>query len=262
MNETVQWWAAVYVRQHQIWPNWSNNEGNAQDIAMFLTLLNDKNIGRVLDLGCGVGRELCALATLGWRGIGIDTSQLIELAKARAIRLGVEDLVDFNSGDILVDPPAYEPVDLLLAWDSTLAIWPVETQLDILRRWSASLVKGGIVVIGQLAFEHFRYKKEEKVTMVSDDIGPGRTVRTYNWDETEEILQDNVVWYPPDGNTPENLPTQCLHLLSGPQLYALLEKSGLINIEVFGSDGWNWTLPGRRPPDKLSNQVIAMGRKP
>jgi SAM-dependent methyltransferase len=55
------------------------------------------------DLGCGDGRIVTAAARLyGARGVGIDIEpQRIEESRANAVRMGVEDLVEFRCQDIL-----------------------------------------------------------------------------------------------------------------------------------------------------------------
>lgn len=258
MRRESPWWAELYARQHAIWPAWSEREGDAGSVADFLGA--GVPAGRVLDLGCGVGRELCALARRGWHGTGLDLSpDLVERARERARRLGVEDRVTFQTADLLEDAPPSDPFDLVLLWDSTLAIWEPAVQQAILRRWSPALASGGHVVVGQLAREHFCTKHEEVATLSGPEIGPGRSERTYDWDAAHEVLLDTVVWFPPAGD-PERLPTQRLHLLSVPALARLLEAAGLRDVRLLGAEGWSW-IPGR-PPDAASCQVVAIGRKP
>jgi len=54
--------------------------------------------GKVLDVGCGAGREAFALATMGYAVIGVDISpELLQLAKALSLELGLD--ADFRLGN-------------------------------------------------------------------------------------------------------------------------------------------------------------------
>jgi 2-polyprenyl-3-methyl-5-hydroxy-6-metoxy-1,4-benzoquinol methylase len=55
--------------------------------------------GRVLDLGCGMGRATIYLAQLGWKATGIDAGgRALRVARRRAATAGVD--VEFVEGDI------------------------------------------------------------------------------------------------------------------------------------------------------------------
>jgi SAM-dependent methyltransferase len=55
--------------------------------------------GRVLDLGCGMGRATIYLAQLGWKATGIDAvGRALRVARRRAATAGIE--VEFVEGDI------------------------------------------------------------------------------------------------------------------------------------------------------------------
>ena len=65
--------------------------------------------GRVLDLGCGLGVDLAALAGLGFEAVGIDSSQ-VAIAHAQASHSNVEFVV----GDVRALPFQAGSFDVLL----------------------------------------------------------------------------------------------------------------------------------------------------
>src|SRR3990170_5273565 len=63
--------------------------------------IRHKKKGRVLDLGCGTGRNAIICAKLGFRVVGVDSiSKALEIAKAAAVEAGVDGLITFKRGDI------------------------------------------------------------------------------------------------------------------------------------------------------------------
>jgi SAM-dependent methyltransferase len=68
--------------------------------------------GRALDLGCGTGTNVIALARHGWQAVGIDFAwPAIRAARIKARRAGVK--VNFLVGDV-ARPPAGNHFDLVL----------------------------------------------------------------------------------------------------------------------------------------------------
>jgi SAM-dependent methyltransferase len=115
----------LYVRQHEIWPAWSESEGDAPSVAEFLEQWLGLDAGAsVVDFGCGVGRELVCLARRGHRGLGIDASaELLRRAKRRAGREGVADRLGWIEGDFRTVEVPYDLADLAMFWDSTLNLF-------------------------------------------------------------------------------------------------------------------------------------------
>ncbi len=69
--------------------------------------------GRALDLGCGTGTNLIALAKNGWQATGIDFAyRAIRQARQKASRAGVQ--VDLHIGDVTWLEGISAPFDLIL----------------------------------------------------------------------------------------------------------------------------------------------------
>ncbi len=100
--------------------------------------------GRVLELGCGVGSRLTALALLfpQAHGIGLELDdQLVAFGRARADALGVSDRITYVTGDA-TEYEAAEPCDLV-NWSQFF--FPTATRAPALRTAWNSLRPGGWV---------------------------------------------------------------------------------------------------------------------
>jgi SAM-dependent methyltransferase len=99
--------------------------------------------GRVLDLGCGPGREALALARLGYEVVGADISEVVlEHARRHAADAGV------TVAWVLVDgvevPPG--PFDAIIMWAQVLGNIPERAdQLALLANCREALAPGGII---------------------------------------------------------------------------------------------------------------------
>jgi len=94
-----------------------DREGEAQEYArLALTGLDPlereiverhvKPGGRILDIGCGAGREALGFARAGFRVVGIDVApRMIELARANALREGLDITFRVQSVTELDEPP-------------------------------------------------------------------------------------------------------------------------------------------------------------
>lgn len=99
--------------------------------------------GRVLDLGCGPGREAIALARLGYDVVGADISEaVLERARTNAAEAGVT--VEWVSMDGLNVPAG--PFDAITMWAQVLGnIALRQDQLALLANCREALKPGGIV---------------------------------------------------------------------------------------------------------------------
>lgn len=62
--------------------------------------------GRVLDIGCGAGREALGFARMGYRVVGIDIApRMLEAARLNAVREGLEVTFRLQSATELDEPP-------------------------------------------------------------------------------------------------------------------------------------------------------------
>ena len=214
---------------------------------------------RILDLGCGVGREVRELARRGYYCVGVDISEaLIHKATTLAAKEGLSDRVTFKQADFRTFQPKGR-FDLVLVWDSTLNIFDLDESESALCRILPLLDPGGVLVHGQLCHNYYR-NIDQTFTIENAIVGPGRTRRTYRFNNQSGRLEDHVIYFPPENNEGRSLQVQTLRLYSTAELEAMFKSLNLEDVSIIGSEGWTWALPGRRPPDSNSRMVVAIGR--
>jgi ubiquinone/menaquinone biosynthesis C-methylase UbiE len=101
--------------------------------------------GRVLDIGCGTGREAFALAKRGYQVVGIDISHKeIEIARDEAKKLAID--ASFKECDGLTLDFGDAAFDYSIIWAQTFGnFYSRENQLLILAENSRVLMDGGIL---------------------------------------------------------------------------------------------------------------------
>ena len=72
-----------------------------------LDYLKDNPVGRAIDLGCGTGTNVIALAEHGWTAEGVDFApKAIRIARRKAFKGGLSERVHFRVGSVL-SPKVY-----------------------------------------------------------------------------------------------------------------------------------------------------------
>lgn len=257
-----EWWREIYDLHHQIWPVWSRSAGDSREMVDFLSSWLDlAGTERVLDLGCGVGREVVEFARRGHPCVGVDVSaNLVVLARERARQAGVAHRVRIVEADFRAFS-SVDRFDLAYFWDSSLSVFDLDVARSTARRVADLLDPGGWLVIEQLCDAHWRIGRQP-VEIRSEKAGPGRTIRSYTYDPATRRLEDGLVHFPPGSAEGQELPTQSLRLYTETELLSLLGEAGLEEIEVVGSDEWSAsTLPGD-PAGPDTRSISARGRRP
>jgi SAM-dependent methyltransferase len=102
--------------------------------------------GRLLDIGCGAGREALGFARLGFRVVGIDIApRMIEAARENARREGLEITFRVQNAADLDDPPgSFDGV----FWAGSFHHVPGRAlRVSTLRRIATALAPGGALVL-------------------------------------------------------------------------------------------------------------------
>jgi ubiquinone/menaquinone biosynthesis C-methylase UbiE len=257
------WWETLYEMQHEVWSAWAESSGGAAEKADFLTQWLGLGAGeRLLDLGCGSGREVVALASRGHACVGLDISEpLLERARRRAEAAGVSSLVHFIRGDFRSLPrdglwPGFAAALFL---DSPLGIYSPEAVEQILRDVRGLLAPGGRVVIDHLN-PAFWDRDHPEQRIEAPGVGPGHTIRRYTFDRATRVLTDENTFYPPQG-APIDLPKQHLRLFDAEEWAELLADAGYEDIEVGGTRGWIYEIPPIAPADAACASIVARGTR-
>lgn len=130
-----------------------------------LSLLEARPGERVLDVGCGTGREVAALASKGGSIWGVDLSAgMLRAASARLCRLGVRDRVVLLRADALRLPVRRA------SFDASLLCFSLELFPDVLLR----------AVLGEV---HRALRPEGRLCVVSLSLAGGASLmrRLYQW---------------------------------------------------------------------------------
>lgn len=128
---------------------WSSGESIARGVAKILGS-HGVDRGRVLDLGCGIGRVAIPLASMGFEVVGVDCSaRFVEEARERAKAFNVEGRVKFVQCD-------YKDILRALAngyFDAVLSAWTSigfgseEEDLDALKKAKLVSRRGALLVV-------------------------------------------------------------------------------------------------------------------
>lgn len=102
--------------------------------------------GRILDIGCGGGREAVGFARLGYRVVGIDIApRMIDAARHSAARLGVAAEFRVQSATALDDPPG--SYDAAFFCGSFHHVPGRALRIETLRRVKRALTPGGVLIL-------------------------------------------------------------------------------------------------------------------
>lgn len=214
------------------------------------TLLRHGAGPRVLDAGCGTGRDAAALASFGRRVTGIDLAETM-LAHARTHHPGPDylraDLRDFDLG---------RTVDAVLCLDSALLYCHTGAELSgFLAGCRRHLAPGGLLVAEQRNGAFFLGNTElldaPTVTTLTWQ-GVTHTAVTTLWlDRAAQLLRRRRAWTADHGGPPV-VQTSAWRLLFPQELRWLLTSAGFEVLELHDGPGprtdppWH---PGTTPPE-------------
>ncbi|HEX4899975.1 MAG TPA: class I SAM-dependent methyltransferase [Pyrinomonadaceae bacterium] len=149
-----------------------------------------RKVERVLDLGCGNGRNAMYFARQGFSASGLDVStQAIEWAKDWSKREGLE--IDFRVGDIEQLPFENETFDVVVS-HGVLDHVPMPTARNAATEVHRVLKPGGLFYCDLRSTEDFEFGEGEEVApntfVVSEGFEQGLVQHFFSEDETKALF--------------------------------------------------------------------------
>jgi|SRR5438477_5299123 len=196
MNDTFRKWDEVYSQTHMT--NWYPNE----DIIRFCSRLIQKRltydryevhrqVGDVLDLGCGNGRHAIYFARQGFKASGIDISpQAIEWARDWAHRENV--VADFRVGDVTALPYGDRSFDVIVS-HGVLDHMPMADAKKTAREAARVLRPGGLCYLDLRSADDFECGVGEEVAphtfVVGEGFEAGLVQHFFDKSEVDELIE-------------------------------------------------------------------------
>ncbi len=150
------WPRAIFVEKPELFlPFLEEGRERAEEEAKTLAkIMKDRGVGeggRVLDLGCGVGRHSVPLARQGYRVLGVDLSpEFIRRAREYARAQDVAESILFHVGDMRQIASVLEGQDRFNAtinmWTS-LGYYGEDVDREVLRQVVAFTAEGGLLLV-------------------------------------------------------------------------------------------------------------------
>jgi SAM-dependent methyltransferase len=148
-------WADPYIAGHVVWAHLDDRSDDASrplgKIQNEVQWVNDQagRPGRLLDLGCGVGRHSLLFAGLGWSVTGVDVAGAsLEYARQEVADAGLD--ASFVLGDLRTLPLPPRQDLILLSYGTMGTLSPGQAR-RLVARCRRALVPGGLLV-----FDAFR----------------------------------------------------------------------------------------------------------
>jgi len=190
--------------------------------------------GLVLDLACGVGRHSIALASCGYRCVGVDISpEYVERARELAAEEGVEDRCSFMVCDMrrLRDSLGGYRFDAAISMYTSLGYYDAETDVEVLTQ-VRELVERGVLVVEMMNRGYAESLNGRRYSTV------GEMVRLEESFFDEETSRLRAVWrmYRPNGQDLEYVGSIRFdnRLYTDRELMELAGSAGWINHRVYG----------------------------
>ncbi len=208
----IEWVKEFFIKKGRLFlkvldSKWETAEIEAVHVARLLESIGVDKESTILDLGCGNGRIAINLAKLGYRVIGVDISPIfVEDAKKKAKEHGVEDKVEFFTGDA-------RELDKVLRgklFDATIMYWTTilgyyldkKTDVMILRNiWKVTKPEGYLLILNHAGLELVSFRNgfcgaasymselDEEIVMVEKP----------ELDPTTAIIKNTWIFYKKEG---------------------------------------------------------------
>jgi 2-polyprenyl-3-methyl-5-hydroxy-6-metoxy-1,4-benzoquinol methylase len=220
-------------------PEKVNNIKQRNDVVMRIAEKRQR-IENALDVGCGTGELVCALARTGVRAVGVDfASEMIELAQQKAV---VEETpsAEFIQASVFDYKPFDVRFDLVSANGFIEYISGTQLQ-DFLRHAKGLLTKGGSLVLGSRnrLFNLFSLNEYTKVEFEKDTLQKlvAEAMILNNATTMTNVIQGLSQIDEPlptiDRHPPTGIDVTTRHQYTPGQLVRLVQEEGFDAVEMF-----------------------------
>jgi len=188
-------WADPYIASHVVWAHLDDRSDDASrplrqiqaEVAWVHQLVPKP--GRLLDLGCGVGRHALLFADRGWTVTGMDVAApSIEFARQEALDARVE--AEFVQGDFRTHPLPQDQDLILIAYGTIGTLSPGQAR-RLVDRCRRALVPGGLLVL-----DAFRRPWWERQRRASGDRTWTVTPEEGFWTDAPHLVLSRTDAYP------------------------------------------------------------------
>ncbi|MFQ5837937.1 MAG: class I SAM-dependent methyltransferase [Thermoplasmata archaeon] len=184
------WPRTLFVERPELFlPFLEQAKGKAkEEVEALSKVMKEKGVpkgGRVLDLGCGIGRHSVPLAKRGHEVVGLDLSpEFIRRAKAYAREQGVTESTSFEVGDmrrIASVLRGQSPFDVIINMWTSLGYYGEDVDREVLRQLARLAAAGGVLLLE-----------------MGNRDGILQQFRDRDWDAAGDIVQLVTRRYEPD----------------------------------------------------------------
>lgn len=188
--------------------------------------------GSILDIGCGTGELVMALAKDGYRSSGVDLSaEMIEKARGEAKAQGLAG--DFQVGDMRKLHQLYqEPLNGVLCFGNTIVHL---TNMQEIREFFAQVFEllhpGGRLLFQIVNYDRILAKRITELPVIKNDEKQLTFYRHYDYDSTANLIHFNTRLVVNGEEKTHSVP---LYPLTSGEIKMMLGAEGFQKPEFFG----------------------------
>jgi SAM-dependent methyltransferase len=238
-KEDTLWWEELYPSLFHFW--WEKGYYHQihvpdaeREIDLILQMVHLPARGRVLDLGCGMGRHVLELARRGYRTMGVDRSPLmLKVAREGIAREQLEERSTVLQGDMRSFQPQVR-FDLVLMMDCCFGIFEQKGNREVLETVRRSLRPGGWVFLETM--NPFFWASEKRGLRQHFFREGEGTLRCFDYDLLRGRLEDQITFVDLTQKRCHSFPVQSLRLYTPAEINQMLGQCGFETPSVATSD--------------------------
>jgi len=246
------WYETAFGRDYlALYPHRDDEEA-ARDVAAIVALVDPPRDEPLLDLGCGAGRHLIALAGAGFtRLVGLDLSEeLLEVARTRIEEAGVGP-VDLVRGDMRAIPYADRFATALSLFTSFGYFTRDEENAKVLRSVGEALRPGGWFLVDTLSRDATIADLVPEEELRRGDT----TIRIRRAISDDGLRVDKETRVVGGGSTEQRIYRESVRMYAPEELIGMFRQAGFSELRTHGS------LRGE-PHGAGSRRLVVVGRRP